>query len=269
MITKCGRYVRWHWAHKARITCDPWKESETDWHRYWKDAFPVDCQEVVHIDDRSHEKHIADVRTDSAFVVEVQHSPISEVEARSRENFYRNMIWIVDARHLIGWFSLGMAHDLASCSPMMYRIEWWGSSRLLEKWSKSRVHVYFDVMNSAREYVGDDGKLWFLPPETIVPVEERVLWRLLEYDAANRRGYIAPVQAEVVIEAVMNGEIPPLHECEEDDAWRYRRDFSEVGGCLDEKGNRMFTETSESSFPSVKQRDERPHSIVDDSDLPF
>ena len=52
MIAKCGQYVRWHWAHKAKITCDPWQESETDWHRYWKDAFPVDCQEVVHVDDR-------------------------------------------------------------------------------------------------------------------------------------------------------------------------------------------------------------------------
>ena len=269
MIAKCGQYVRWHWAHKSRITCDPWKDSETAWHRYWKDAFPFDCQEVVHVDDTTHEKHIADVRTDAGFVVEVQHSPISETEARSRENFYTDMIWIVDARHLIGWFSLGMAHDLASCSPMMYRIRWWGSSRLLEKWSNSGTHVYFDVMNSATEYDGDDGKLWFLPPETAVPVEERVLWRLLEYDATDRTGYIAPVQARMAIEAVMSGEFPPLHECEEDDAWRYRREFREVAGCIDEKSNKTPAGKARSSFPSVKQREERPNSLVDDSDLPF
>ena len=38
------------------------------------------------------------------------------------------MIWIVDARHLAGWFFIGMSHDLANCCPMMYQIEWWGSS---------------------------------------------------------------------------------------------------------------------------------------------
>ncbi len=53
MIAKCVQYVRWHWAHKAKITCDPWRESETDWRRYWKDAFPANCQEVVHVDDRT------------------------------------------------------------------------------------------------------------------------------------------------------------------------------------------------------------------------
>ena len=156
MISKCGQYVRWHWAHKTRITCDPWQESETDWHRYWKDAFPIDCQEVVHIDGRTKEKHIADVKTPAGFVVEVQHSPIAEEEARSREVFYRNMIWIVDAQHLTGWFSVGMAHDLASCCPMMYQVKWWGSSKLLDKWSKSRVHVYFDVMDSAKEYEDEE-----------------------------------------------------------------------------------------------------------------
>ena len=109
MISKCGQYVRWHWAHKARLTCDPWQESETDWHRYWKDAFPMDCQEIVHLDEATNEKHIADVKTPGGVVVEVQHSPIAQEEARSRERFYGNMIWVVDARHLSGWFSVGMA----------------------------------------------------------------------------------------------------------------------------------------------------------------
>ena len=164
MIAKCGQYVQWHWAHKARITCDTWQESETDWHRYWKDAFPVDCQEVVHVDDMTHEKHIADVKTPGGFVVEVQHSPIADHEKLSRERFYKSMIWIVDARHVDGWFYLGLSRTLASCCPKMYRIEWWGPSRLLEKWSNAGVHVYFDVMNSATKYDDDDGRLWLLPP---------------------------------------------------------------------------------------------------------
>ena len=268
MIAKCGQYVRWHWAHKARKTCDPWKESETDWHRYWKDAFPLDCQEVVHVDERTHEKHIADVKTVSGFVVEVQHSSISELEARSRENFYGKMIWIVDARDLAGWFSLGMAHDLASCCPMMYQIEWRGTSRLLEKWSNSGVHVYFDTKNSVR-YEVRDGRMWFLPRETKTPVEEQVLWRLLEFDATDKTGFIAPVQAKVVIEAVMGGEFPPLHKCEEADAWRYRREFREVAGHVDENGKRMPSGALGAKLPSDKKRSERLYTPVDDSDLPF
>ena len=270
MISKCGQYVRWHWAHKTRTTCDPWHESETDWHRYWKDAFPVYCQEVVHTDGRTKEKHIADVKTPGGFVVEVQHSPIAEKEARIRENFYREMIWIVDARHLAGWFLLGTAHDLANCSPMIYRIEWRGPSRLLEKWSKSPVHVYFDVMNSGREHVDQDGKLWFLPPETIVLVEKRVLWRLLEFDASERLGYIAPVQAEAVVEAVMNGDSPPLHECKEEGAWRYRRELLEVAGDIDEHDNKVSSPSSRSShLPIDHKRSKRQHAAIDDDDLPF
>lgn len=269
MIAKCGQYVRWHWAHKARTTCDPWQDSETDWHRYWKDAFPIDCQEVVHVDDRTHQKHIADVKTPSGFVVEVQHSAIGENEARSRESFYKNMIWIVDARHLVGWFLVGMARDLASCCPMMFQIKWWGSSKLLEKWSKSRVHVYFDVMNSAKERVFEDGKLWFLLHETIVPVEKRVLWRLLEFDATDRTGYIAPVQAEAVIKAAMNGHFPPLHDCREEDAWRYRREFREVAGHIDEQGNRIPTGKSLSNLQNDPKQSEWSFTPIDDAALPF
>ena len=68
----------------------------------WKNCFPQHCQERVHIDERTGEKHIADVKADSGLVVEVQHSPIAEDEMQSRESFYGDMIWIVDARDLDG-----------------------------------------------------------------------------------------------------------------------------------------------------------------------
>ena len=269
MIAKCGQYVRWHWAHKGRVACDPWQESETDWHRYWKNAFPVNCQEVVHVNEKTHEKHVADVKTPSGFVVEVQHSPIAEQEALSRERFYKNMIWIVDARYLAGWFYLGTSYELAGCSPMTYQIEWWGRSKLLEKWSKSGVHVYFDVMNSATEHESDDGKLWSLPSKTIVPVEKRVLWRLLEFDVTESKGYIAPVQAGAVVEAVMKGTCPPLHECEEEDAWRYRRELRELAGHIDEQGNRVPRGKSRSIPSNDRKFSDRSHIPIDDSELPF
>ncbi len=270
MISKCGPYVRWHWAHKSRTACDSWQESETDWHLYWKDAFPIDCQELVYIDSLTGEKHIADVKTPSGVVVEVQHSPISDIEARSRERFYKEMIWIVDARHLEGWFLVGMSHDLVCCDPMMYHIKWWGSSTLMEKWSKSSVQVYFDVLNSTKEHEDENGNFWILPLENTVPVEQRVLWRLLEFDIDDRVGYIAPVRAEAVIEAVMNGDAPPLHVCEEENAWRYRREFREVAGHIDEHGNKIpTTGFSRSNSGIVQQQSERSITSINDDDLPF
>jgi len=48
MVAKCGEVRIWHWApHRSRL-CDPWWENETEWHRNWKEQFPVNWQEVVH-----------------------------------------------------------------------------------------------------------------------------------------------------------------------------------------------------------------------------
>ena len=46
MTPKCGRYVRWHWAHKRTAGCDSWHEGETEWHLMWKGCFPKDYQEI-------------------------------------------------------------------------------------------------------------------------------------------------------------------------------------------------------------------------------
>ena len=36
VFARCGEIRLPHWAHKSVIDCDPWKESETQWHRNWK-----------------------------------------------------------------------------------------------------------------------------------------------------------------------------------------------------------------------------------------
>jgi competence CoiA-like predicted nuclease len=95
LIAKCGTQKIWHWAHKGKRNCDHWWENETQWHRDWKDNFPKEWQEVVHLSDDG-EKHIADVKTPNGLVVEFQHSAISAEEKLSRETFYKNMIWVVD-----------------------------------------------------------------------------------------------------------------------------------------------------------------------------
>ena len=99
LIAKCGTQKIWHWAHKGKRNCDHWWENETQWHRDWKDNFPKEWQEVVHLSDDG-EKHIADVKTPNGLVVEFQHSAISAEEKLSRETFYKNMIWVVDGLRL-------------------------------------------------------------------------------------------------------------------------------------------------------------------------
>jgi hypothetical protein len=96
MMAKCGELLVWHWAHKGRKQCDPWWENEGPWHRGWKDLFPREWHEQVRFDTAG-EKHIADVLLPTGMVVELQHSPMPLEEMRSREAFYKQMIWVVDA----------------------------------------------------------------------------------------------------------------------------------------------------------------------------
>jgi len=100
MVPRCGEVRVHHWAHKSKADCDPWWEPETDWHRDWKNEFPLRWQETILKDKNTGEKHIADVITLAGLVVEVQHSHLDPVERRAREAFYRNMIWIVDGSRL-------------------------------------------------------------------------------------------------------------------------------------------------------------------------
>jgi len=100
MIAKCGNIRMKHWAHKAISKCDSWSEGETEWHRQWKNHFDASWQEFIFKNKTSGEKHIADVHTEHGLVIEFQHSPIKAEEQKQREQFYENMIWVVDGSRL-------------------------------------------------------------------------------------------------------------------------------------------------------------------------
>ena len=91
LVAKCGEIKINHWAHIGNRNCDPWWENETDWHRSWKGKFPNDWQEVIHRSD-SGEKHIADIKTESGWVIEFQHSFLNPEERRSRIAFYKKLV---------------------------------------------------------------------------------------------------------------------------------------------------------------------------------
>jgi hypothetical protein len=96
LIAKCGNKMLHHWSHKRVSNCDPWWENEGEWHRNWKNHYPIDWQERLFIDAITNEKHIADVITSNQLVIEFQNSPISQEERNSREKFYKNMVWVVN-----------------------------------------------------------------------------------------------------------------------------------------------------------------------------
>lgn len=161
LVAKCGSKRVWHWAHKGRVSCDPWWENETEWHRAWKSQFPAEWQEVVH-QASDGERHIADVTTWDGWTLEFQHSAISAEERQSRESYYEALIWVVDGlrrkrdahQFLAAWSSGQRERDPSS---MKRRVSAPGSS-LLRDWAGSSAHVFFDLGESAR--------LWWLFPRS-------------------------------------------------------------------------------------------------------
>jgi competence protein CoiA len=147
MVAKCGEVKIWHWAHQGRRFCDSWWENETEWHRAWKDQFPSDWQEVVHHAETG-EKHISDVKTDRGWVIEFQHSYLKPEERRSRDTFYRKLIWVVDgtrrkkdrAQLLHAWEE---GVRLGTNSPV--RKVFFDDCALLREWAGSNAPIFFDV----------------------------------------------------------------------------------------------------------------------------
>lgn len=99
VLAKCGTQRVWHWAHLGKITCNFEREPETEWHRNWKNDFPVEWREVISWA-QTGERHRADVRTELGLVIEFQHSPLHPTERIARESFHSNMVWVVDGLRL-------------------------------------------------------------------------------------------------------------------------------------------------------------------------
>lgn len=101
MVAKCGEIKIHHWAHKKLSDCDHWWENETQWHRQWKDRFPIDWQEVIKRNHETGEKHIADIYNPAKdLVIEFQNSPIKGEEIQARERYYKRMLWLLNGAEL-------------------------------------------------------------------------------------------------------------------------------------------------------------------------
>jgi hypothetical protein len=149
MVARCGEVNRWHWAHQGSRRCDLWWENETAWHRAWKEQFPVDWQEVVQHAENG-EKHVADVKTDHGWVIEFQHSYIKPEERRSRDTFYKRLVWVVDGARrkrdrtqLLNAFEQGVpVGPMGRNSPV--RRAFSDECALLREWAGSPAPIFFD-----------------------------------------------------------------------------------------------------------------------------
>lgn len=149
MIAKCGQKKVHHWAHMGKLECDPWWENETQWHRDWKSRFPLDWQEIIHKDEVTGEKHIADVKTDKEWVLEFQHSFLKPEERKARNEFYKRIAWVVDGTRLKG--DLQKVIDaLNSGKPInqFVRKISYESCALFKDWASTHAPVFFDFGGS-------------------------------------------------------------------------------------------------------------------------
>ena len=149
--SRCGEERVWHWYHLRKIDCDPWWENETEWHRNWKNKFPVEWQEIIQKDENTGEKHIADIRTGNDWVIEFQHSSIKIDERVSREGTYKKLVWVVDGkrRKLDAkqfYKSIDGRHCLVD-KPLIVGV-FKDDSRIIREWSSSKVPVFFDFGES-------------------------------------------------------------------------------------------------------------------------
>jgi competence protein CoiA len=198
VIAKCGTRKIWHWAHKSKTECDDWWEPETEWHRTWKNNYVPDWQEISLLDERTGEKHIADIRTIHTLVIEFQHSHIEPQERTSREKFYKNMVWVVDGTRLkrdYPRFLKGKKNSFENQifyntdNPKVFRVDlldWCFPSA----WLKSSVPVIFDFRGdgSMDDFEGLRNTLYCLFPQV------------------GRYARVAEISRQAFIKTTTNGE---------------------------------------------------------------
>lgn len=219
-LAKCGEKIMWHWAHKSKMECDPWWENETEWHREWKEKFSENFREIVHTCSTTGEKHRADIKSDKGIILEVQNSPISLEELKSRESFYKNLVWIVNGEKFMSRFKIWKAplpNPLASgFEDIVFMASKYETScsmfiRKSGKWPMTQIFSTREIQTQIQEhYIGHHSFHWVRPHvawlEAKCPVfidfGTDLLWKIESY--RNQFQCVKAVSKEVVISNIIN-----------------------------------------------------------------
>ena len=140
LVAKQGEHNQWHYAHKADGDRDEWREIEmTQWHWSYQEIAKPEFIEVRI--ERDGILHIADVRTPSGKVIEIQHSPMKDAVIKLREDYYGDMMWIFDYR--------GKKCSILCDSGKLVKM------RFVRK--NTTKQTYYDFGDAIYEYICDDG----------------------------------------------------------------------------------------------------------------
>ena len=219
MIAKCGDQRIHHWAHRGERVCDHWWETETEWHRAWKLNFPEEWQEVILRDDRTGEKHIADVQTAQGLTIELQHSHLRPEERAARENFYGGMVWVVDGLRLrrdLSRFKQGAAGLRPLAANRVY-VHQFPDELFPSNWRMRKAPVFFDFGSGS-------------PADPLATVE-RSLWCLLPQRSRSYGVVVRFSRQEFILAAREDSELllgqPVLMEVDQRLAVEQRRRAAE------------------------------------------
>ena len=211
LIAKCGEVKVNHWAHKGKSNCDSRWENEGPWHRSWKEQFPIDWQEKHHRDG-SGEKHTADVKTESGWVLEFQHSYIKPEEGCSRNEFYKKLVWVVDGlrreKDIKQFLKIINESTLIRKELIIRKVSFPEKCKLLKEWHDSKALVFFDFQEAKGTKLSD---LWFLFPSVLTyfqgakDTKQSVLWFLFPRISTDEV-YISPFSRDKFIEMHNNIE---------------------------------------------------------------
>lgn len=99
------------------------------------------------------------LKTQHGCVLEFQHSFISNEERSSRNNFYPNLVWVVDGlrrkRDKDQFFNAIKSGVKLIASPLLIKIST-DESKLVQEWGSGNTSVFFDF--------GEEQRLWWLLP---------------------------------------------------------------------------------------------------------
>jgi len=201
VIARCGNIRAHHWYHESLKDCEYTKYThvhETPWHINWKNHFDVSWQEII-LPAPNGDKHISDVRTPQGLTIEFQHSPITDEERISREQFYSSvgeMIWVVDGTKSkcdwARWYNNRLLRESLPVLPGGGMITENAKEMLPAEWLYCRVPVFFDFLGTE-------------PPDEAIPEKKYLICVLCRTD--QQAHFFIPIKKELFIALCHSGEV--------------------------------------------------------------
>lgn len=274
LVARCGNIRMHHWAHPSDSQC-PYKENKGEWHIDWQNEFPDDWQEVLLVDPATNEKNIADIQTLTGFVLEFQHSHIKDEEKTARENFYKNMVWVVDG---VNWkkidsFFENKFKNLSEKEPEKFHIDRYDyETNFSIIWADATVPIVYDFYNKAslghtqrwREY------LYFCFPYRsfvgfyVVPIKRQNFIKIAREDRLQKM--VHDIQRSIDKKSQQKQEAIDIRERKRQERLQKQREEEQRKRIITRQNARPKVALLKRFFDAVKQQKQFVYPFYDSSD---